>query len=348
MAKEYDFIVVGQGLAGTCLASELIRLGKRVHVIDSSELPSSSEVAGGLYNPVTGRKMVLTWQALKLFPFLEKFYSRLERLLDTKFLNKTPLYRPFANIEEVNDWQGRATQEMYLPFIEKIFTSEQHPGFTRNPFGGILFRQTGHVSTTKFLAAFRKKLVEEGNLSDEKFNYHELNFIEEKIVYKEYLAHKIILCDGPLGFGNELLSRVRFHALKGEVLQLKIDYNFPYILNRNSFVLATDNAYIAGSNYDLDGKDWETTAKAKNEITEKIDKILNIKYEIIGQRAGLRPTSHDRRPVIGLLPTNDRIGVFNGLGTKGVSLAPYYANQFANFLISGEELDGEVKIDRYF
>jgi glycine/D-amino acid oxidase-like deaminating enzyme len=119
-------------------------------------------------------------------------------------------------------------------------------------------------------------------------------------------------------------------------------------LNRNSFVLATDDHYIAGSNYDLDGTDWGTTEKAKNEIEEKIDKILNIQYEVIGQRAGLRPTSHDRRPVIGLLPTNDRIGVFNGLGTKGVSLAPYYANQFANFLIGGEDLDGEVKIDRYF
>ena len=64
--------------------------------------------------------------------------------------------------------------------------------------------------------------------------------------------------------------------------------------------------------------------------------------------AGLRPTSHDRRPVVGLLPDKPQVGVLNGLGTKGVSLAPYFAHQFAESLINGIEMDREVHIGRYF
>ena len=131
-------------------------------------------------------------------------------------------------------------------------------------------------------------------------------------------------------------------------MHLKIDYHSNFILNRNGFVLPRGGYYIAGSNYDLTGTDWQSTSAAKDEIINKIDKILNIGYEIVGQRAGLRPATHDRRPVLGLLPKCPQIGVFNGLGTKGVSLAPYFACQFANFLINGTEIDEEVEIGRFF
>ena len=119
-------------------------------------------------------------------------------------------------------------------------------------------------------------------------------------------------------------------------------------MNRNGFVLPTQTDFIAGSNYDLAGSDWQSTDVAKKEIIGKIDKLLNIEYEIIGQRAGLRPTTHDRRPVLGMLPNYPQVGVFNGLGTKGVSLAPYFASQFASFLINGSEIDKEVQIGRFF
>ena len=191
-------------------------------------------------------------------------------------------------------------------------------------------------------------LREKEILVEEEFFSDKLNFNGISVVYKEYLASKIIFCDGPMGFGNELLKEIRFHPLKGEVLHLNINYSSNFILNRNAFVLPREGSFIAGSNYDLKGIDWQPTERAKEEITGKIDKILNIDYEITGQKAGLRPTTHDRRPVIGVLPHHPQVGVFNGLGTKGVSLAPYFAQQFSNSLINGTEIDGEVHIGRFF
>lgn len=348
LTEEYDFIIVGQGLAGTCLASELIDQGKSVVVFDSPKLPSSSMVAGGLFNPITGRNMVLSWKVNLLFPFLQKFYNNLEVKLGERFLYDLPLYRPFASNEELNDWQGKSTEDRYTPFVEFVSPEPYQSDFIKNDLGGIMLRQTGYLNTKELLEQFRLFLRAKEILVEEEFLADKLNFNANSVVYKEYSARKIILCDGPTGFGNQLLENIRFHPLKGEVLHLNINYNSNFILNRNAFVLPREGHFIAGSNYDLKGLDWEPTEGAKEEITSKIDKILNIDYEIIGQRAGLRPTTHDRRPVLGVLPSRPQVGVFNGLGTKGVSLAPYFANQFANFLINGTEIDEEVHIGRFF
>ena len=348
MTKEYDFIIVGQGLAGTCLASELLNRGKTVIVFDSPKLPSSSMIAGGLYNPVTGRKMVLTWKANQLFPFLQKFYKNLEKELGQRFLFNLPLYRPFATNEELNEWHGRSTEDRYSSFIEFISSKPYHPDYVKNNLGGIMLGQTGYLNTKRLLDNFRLMLREKEIIVEEELLPDKINFNANSIVYNEYLASKIILCDGPTGFGNRLLDGIRFHPLKGEVLHLNINYSSNFILNRNAFVLPRDGSFIAGSNYDLTGTDWQPTEAAKDEISDKIDKILNIDYEIVGQKAGLRPTTHDRRPVLGLLPKFPQIGVFNGLGTKGVSLAPYFADQFANFLINCAKIDKEVQIGRFF
>ena len=158
LTKEYDFIVVGQGLAGTCLASELQDRGKTVLVFDSPKLPSSSMVAGGLFNPITGRNMVLTWKANKLFTFLQSFYKNLENRLGERFIFNLPLYRPFASNEELNGWQGKSTEDRYAPFFEFISSKPYHPDFVKNDLGGIMLGQTGYLNTKSLLENFRSLL----------------------------------------------------------------------------------------------------------------------------------------------------------------------------------------------
>jgi glycine oxidase len=346
--KEYDFIIVGQGLAGTCLCKELLDRGKKVLVIDSPELPSSSIIAGGLFNPVTGRNMVLTWKAHELFSCLQPFYKKFEEILGKKLIYNMPLFRPFANNLELNEWQGKSIDQRFMPFIDFITDKPYKPEFIRNDLGGIMFKQTGYLKIKTLLEGYRSLLKKQNKLIEEEFIHEKINFNADSIVYKEYLASKIILCDGPIGFGNKLLRNIRFHPLKGEVLRLNIDYESNFILNRNAFVLPHEGQYMAGSNYELNDTSWQPTSKAREEITAKIDKILNIPYEVIDQRAGLRPTTHDRRPVVGILPNYPHIGVFNGLGTKGISLAPYFARQFAEYLVDGAEIEAETKIGRFF
>ena len=43
--------------------------------------------------------------------------------------------------------------------------------------------------------------------------------------------------------------------------------------------------------------------------------------------AGVRPTVKDRRPLVGTHSGLNSIHILNGLGTRGVMLGPYLANQ---------------------
>src|SRR5690554_6593820 len=106
---EVDFLLVGQGIAGTVLSYRLIEAGKKVHVVDMAEENNCSRVAAGLYNPVTGRKMVKTWLADQIFPEIEPFYQELEETLNAKFIYSRPVYRPFSSIEEQNEWMGKSS-----------------------------------------------------------------------------------------------------------------------------------------------------------------------------------------------------------------------------------------------
>jgi len=347
LRKEYDFIIVGQGLAGTCLANELLDKNKRILVIDSPGIASASKVAGGIFNPITGRNMVLTWKADELFPFLIKYYQEIGQKLGVKILNQLPLYRPFGSMLELNEWQGKSSTGNFSPYIDFISASPFHSKVVSNDLGGIMLKQTGYLDTRLLLSSFRKLLREKELLMEEEFLANNLNFEDNFIVYKENQAKKLIFCDGANGIGNNLLKGIRFHSVKGEVLQLQLNGKLDFILNKNAFVLPRNGEYLAGSNYNLTDSTWNPTQAAEDEIVTKLDKILSVNYKIIGHRAGIRPTTHDRRPVLGILPNMPQVGVFNGLGTKGVSLAPYFAHQLANHLVNGAEIDREVQIGRY-
>ncbi|HEX6222999.1 MAG TPA: FAD-dependent oxidoreductase, partial [Chryseolinea sp.] len=76
--KQIDFIIVGQGLAGSALALQLLKRGKKILVIDRVVPNTASRVAVGLFNPITGRHMIKTWMADKIFPYLHHFYRDAE------------------------------------------------------------------------------------------------------------------------------------------------------------------------------------------------------------------------------------------------------------------------------
>jgi glycine oxidase len=69
-------------------------------------------------------------------------------------------------------------------------------------------------------------------------------------------------------------------------------------------------------------------------------------YTIINQESGIRPTTRDRRPIIGTHQAFNKLHVFNGLGAKGYLLAPLLAKEFVTHLLTGAPLDPEVVINR--
>ncbi|MBX2964180.1 MAG: FAD-binding oxidoreductase [Cyclobacteriaceae bacterium] len=342
--KKVDFIIVGQGLAGSCLALQLLFRKKRVLIIDRIRGNSATRVAAGLFNPITGRQMMKTWMADTLFPYLHSFYREAEKFLQSNFFFPMPLYRPFVSVEEQNEWMGRSEDPMFSNFIESLHTDSVFDHQVKNPFGGLLLKQCGYIDTQLFLTALRKQLQRIDSLLDEDINEQHLEITPQVIRYKEWQAEKIIYCTGASNTSNSFFSWLPIRPLKGETLALETTEPVEIIYNRGIYVVP--NLWKAGATYTRE-ETPHVTEEGRLELMQKLDELVAFNYNIIGQQWGFRPTTPDRRPILGSHPVHEQIAIFNGLGTKGVSLAPYFSEELVHWLENGTPLNQLVDINRY-
>lgn len=342
----YDYLIVGQGLAGTCLAHHLLDAGKKVCVMDEDRENTSSKVAAGLFNPVTGRRMVLTWKADKLFPYLHEFYRKKEKLLKTNFFHQNTIYRPFISTEEQNEWMGKSSLDSFKPYVDKVHSTSKYGHHLKDEYGGLELTNSGYLDIALFLEASKHYFEELRMLVTEVFDYSALK-VDSGIGYKDLTAEKIIFCTGVSN--TPLFSWLPFSPVKGEVLEIRPEEAIEKIYNRGVFVLPRSREVCrVGSTYDNKDLSIEITEGARNTLVKKLETILTLNYVITGQKAGIRPATKDRRPFIGFHPEREDVVIFNGLGAKGVSLAPYYSQQLTRRLVAGADIDFEVNINRYY
>lgn len=344
--KKVDVIIVGQGIAGTVLAFSCLQNGLSVHIIDSGKTDNASRAAAGLYNPVTGRKMVKTWLADELFSYLIDFYSDHEKFLDSQFLFPTPIYRPFINVEEQNDWLGNSSNPQYQPFIQSVETKSKNIHEILDPFGGLVLDKCGYLDLPVFLDSARTYFSSKGIYQMELFDINKMKTEEDYLAYGDIVGERVIFCEGTDVERNPFWSHLKFRPVKGEVMDIETEKIPNLIVNRGVFMIPKEGYIRVGSTYDNKDLSKEVTVKGINSLKEKLEKIFKGEYRIIRSWAGIRPATYDRRPFIGFHPENKKVGIFNGFGAKGVSLAPFFAKLFVENIMSGKALPAEVSVDR--
>lgn len=345
---DIDYIIVGQGLAGSFLGYSLINLNKKVLIFDSGEENTSSKVAAGIFNPITGQRMALSWNAHKIFPYIDSYYRELERVLKYKFYFPIGIYKPFAQAKDQNDWMGRSTDSSYAPFIKDIFFNSRYAPLIQDSYGGIELHHSGYVNTNVLLRSFNKFFRKKNAFIRQRFDQNALNLYDDHVEYRSHVSQKVIFCEGPTVVQNKYFKNLPFGLVKGEILTVKINQLPDLIISKDIFVLPIGGSMArVGSTYDRDNLNTNITEEAKKYLVKKLNSLLKRGFEVVGQQAGLRPATKDRRPFVGLHPEKKPIGLFNGLGTKGVSLGPYYADQFANFLVFNNKIDEEADLQRY-
>jgi glycine/D-amino acid oxidase-like deaminating enzyme len=333
---------VGQGLAGSCLALELLKRNKSFVVIEWVNPNAASRVAAGLFNPITGRTNQTTWRADELFSSLHNFYASAEATTKSHFLHSMPIYRPFLSMQEIGKYPTESKA-----WIAEEFHEPQRPDSLFDPFGGILIQKSGYLDTVTFLTATRKLIRQRSTLVESSFNYDEV-VIDDKIRYQDFVADKIIFCEGCNSIQNPWFNWLPLRKLKGELLKVKGNIPTDIIVNRGVFSVPMKNdEFILGSTYVHDKTDG-FTAKGRNEIIGRAAKLFKGTFEFIGESWGHRPTTSDRRPFLGCHPVHKNTCIFNGLGTKGVSLAPFFAVQMADWLEGKVDLDQAVNIERFY
>jgi len=343
--EKVDYIIVGQGLAGSCLALQLLFREKCILVIDQHNPNSASRVAAGLFNPITGRQMGKTWLADELFPYLHSFYLRAQSWLNQPFYFPMPLYRPFLSVEEQNEWMGRSAEPNYSKYLRKLETNPVFTQFVKNEFGGLLLNHCGYVNTNTFLNAVRNFIREKFYFLEEPFSEDELRVGTEGVRYKNFSASKIIYCTGEQIRQSKYFSWLPVLPLKGETLTISPHIKPDIVLNRGVYVVP--DIWKVGATYNKQDQSADITDAGYRELTTKLDELVCFGYSVSAQDWGFRPTTPDRRPIIGSHPQYEQLVIFNGLGTKGVSLAPYFSDVLVNWLEKGTVINQLVSLNRY-
>jgi glycine/D-amino acid oxidase-like deaminating enzyme len=349
--SDYDYLIVGQGIAGTALAWHLMDAGKKVLVVGDSSRPSASRVAAGIYNPLTGRKLVKTWLADKLFPYAIQFYERLENRLGVKVVYPQNIYRPYRSPEERESYLTHISEGNLSGYIVENVDNQTSLVGLNAPYGGLEVTGSGWVDVNEVVEKSRAYFIENSQYIESDFDINELNISSSNIEWRGLCAGKILFCQGFDARENALFNWLPFNPVKGQILDVVFDdYSADKIVNQGIFVLPSiiENEYRVGATYSWHDLDWESTQDGRAYLENKLGPLVSGSYTVQRQRAGIRPSCKDRRPLVGLHPEHEAVGIFNGLGTKGVTLAPYFANELAHYLCQGKELNSEANIARYF
>ncbi|MGZ3904174.1 MAG: NAD(P)/FAD-dependent oxidoreductase, partial [Bacteroidia bacterium] len=337
--QKRDFILTGQGLAGSILALELLKAGKSILVVDEPSMSSCSKAAGGIYNPVVFKRLTQSWMAERTLPYMLEFFDEAEKLFGKKLVYPTKIAKVFANENEEDLWKKKAANELAEVIDKKIYsaTTDETLAFVNGNYSFVT--AGGYVDVPGFLALTKKYLLEKGALVNEVFDFNSFSENENGVQYKNVLAGKIIFCQGHLSVSNPYFSNVKFKPAKGEVLTIYCEkLNATSVVTKDIFILplAEKHTFKIGATYDWDDLTDTPTQKAKHSLEEKLKQFMSHSYRIIDHQAGVRPSTIDRRPAIGFNPGHKNIGIFNGFGTKSVMLAPWFAKHFCRFMDNKE------------
>lgn len=349
---EKKILIVGGGLAGSVLAFTLLKkYACEIKIIDHHTGLNASEVAAGIYNPIVFKRLVKSWMADELIEYLDSFYSEMEPELEGKFHFKKEILKVFTDAEEIKLWEKKSAEPELKKFLDAQIISNFHEELfvQNNGFGKVL--HAGNLNTREFLHKARAYFTRSGILMEEELDYTDLKFDSDAFVfYKNEKFDKVIFCEGHRALKNPWFDWLEFKLTKGEALTVKADLNIEKeVVNKGVFILPySNNIYKVGATYEWHELNEIPTPKGKQELTEKLEKVIKVPYEIIAHEAGIRPTVKDRRPLLGVHPEYPQLAIFNGLGTKGVMLAPYFAKKLAEHLFENAPLEKEVDILRFW
>jgi len=363
-----DVLIIGQGICGTFLSRELERAGLSFMVIDEERPATASRAAAGLINPVTGRRMVKTWMIDELLPVVRESYE-------------PDFIRPVSVVDFF------PTPQMRLAFLKRYEEDPQYlrlpadehhwDAFFHYELGYGCIESCYLVDMQRLLGAARKRMVERGLLRAERFVVEELvvgkpvageltagEWVDGRYGgrYRDIEARWVVFCDGIESSQNAYFSRLPFAPNKGELLIIEApdlagggnwgsveDGALASVVFKKgmSIIPWKEGLYWVGSSYEWSFEDPGPT-KAFRERTEAFLKYwLRVPFRTVEHLASVRPATLERRPFVGLHPLYPAVGILNGMGTKGCSLAPYFARQLVGLLASGVPVRADADIGRF-
>jgi glycine/D-amino acid oxidase-like deaminating enzyme len=344
--REVDCLIVGLGIAGIAACEEWLSKGKRIMVIDKGEA-TATEVAGGVVNPVVLKRFNAVWRAKEFMPKAVETYTNISNRLGNSIAKTIDIYRILNSIEEQNNWTVASDRNELRPYLSSNIVENKNKSI-KAPYG--LGKVTGALQLfpSLLLSQYRDYLEQRGSLLRERFHYEALQFTSEGISYGSVRAKCIWFCEGISALKNPFIPTGALIPNKGEYAILKAPaLETESVLKGSMFVIPLGNgSYKVGATFSRDATSMETTKDAAERISESFQKMISSSGTLVAQVAGVRPTTKDRRPILGRCVGQRHAYVLNGLGSRGLLMAPLLAQWLYECTQQGTPIPPEVDVSR--
>jgi glycine/D-amino acid oxidase-like deaminating enzyme len=345
-----DFLIVGQGLAGSFLAWHLLKRGQTVVIVDDAHADCSSFAAAGMINPITGKRLVLSPRCERLLPFAKSAYRELEQQFHQTFFEPKDIIRLFRDDKERKAWERKRA----VTHLKEYYGDRMPPGSygkaINDALGSFLIRQGGYCRTGELMQCFTDFFRSRDCLVNARFRHEELELDEGRVSWRGQNFDRVIFSEGYQAKDNPFFSWLPYNLAKGEILTLGLDEPLlpDTVISCGKWCIPlAPGQYTVGSTYGWDRFDCRVTGQAQDEILSAISHFLRVPFRVLDHAAGVRPIVKDLKPAMGLHPRHRQVAIFNGLASKGLLWGPFYARQMTRFLLDDEPLEAEVSIDRF-
>jgi glycine oxidase len=318
-----EWTIVGQGLAGTCLAWQLWRRGVAFTLLDR-DTGGSSRVAAGMVNPITGKNFEPSWRIADFLPEALEFYAAAEQRIGRQVWYPFPVLRLAGSDKE---WR-KIVSKLESPDVAPWVAGEVEP--PAGWVGAVEVRGGGRLDTRAFLDGSREF-------------FKELGCFRIGALDPDDFRAGEIRCEGAAGLFQGRYGPHR--CAKGEILTVRAsgwDEHQIRIGAGGWLVPQGGGLFKAGSTYEWNELDEVPTLSGRLRVEEIARRLGGGDCEVVAHEAGIRPILRRSQPLIG--PLGGGAWMCNALGSKGSLYAPGLARRLADWLVDGAEPEPDVDI----
>ena len=348
--KQFDFVIIGFGIAGATITRELTQRGHSVLVLDSGK-NTATTIAGGTIHPAVLRYYNKVWRGDEFWPKAKLFYQSLAKEWQVPLIQTKSLIRVFATQDESSQWQEKRKDPFWHQYLSPLDQDKSSPlPFVKTPYGFGRSEEFWRFDPAFLLDTYRQKLIESGNYIKAELSFDAQDVLLDQIKDLGYQSERVVLAQGyqqtfwpNLPQGNPIASKQGQYIII-ECAGLKLTG----VLKSKFFIIPLgQDRYQVGATYPR-VNDQMAIEESQNRIIADLDALLELPYQILDYWTGTRPGTKDRRPILGALGTQKNVYVFNGLNSRGLLMAPLLSSWLADYMLNDKALPEEVSINRFF
>lgn len=334
-------LIIGQGIAGSCVAWKLIHRGIPCLVVDRPISETASRVAAGMVNPLTGRQLRPEWRQEECLPMADAYYQETEQELQGTWWQKSPIYRELEREDQLEIWSHRQTDPASCNFAGPLLPWPKD----WNGLGKAAYTRGGAVlHVEKLVNAQREWLIAQGAFKEGEVQLKELQTTDNGILYQGEHFDKVVWCTGyEVG---EQLQQARFQGRcsKGTIIDVALpefEWNAG-ILHFGHWLVQHSGVWRFGATYEWT---WDEASVASGIAVQQLIHSLRQRYQgeiqLLRSRAAVRPIIRYSQPVACPIPDLKHQYIFSGLGSRGVTTSPWVAEMLVEHLLTGQELPSD-------